>query len=437
MKRVVVIIAAFFLVANMGLAQDYNKLLKKASKNLSKYNMSPQDNADKLQEAMTLIDQAFESEEAKTSAKAWNTKGKIFSEMASTDINAKLLNPNPDAVLSQPTAGHTAYDAFKNAMKLAEKKGDIKDAIKGMQEVENHLSNTGIILYQVKDYAGAFKNFDGLMVASGMLQEKGKKSILDDPQAKNDQLFSTAVSGYYGEKYEEVKPYLLKLKEGEKPDAFVYDALYNITSKTDKEAAVKYLEEGRQMHPEETSLLFSEINYYLEAGKLEDLISKLQLAAEKEKDNMTVYVTLGNVYEQLSVKSHEAGDTTKSNEYFEESKKAYSYVIENAGDDTNSAFNATYSTGALYYNKAATYTDKLNALADDFSKSGTKKYNNLKKQMDELFNVSLPYFEKAEALNPGDGNTLIALKEIHARNNNFEKANEYKAKLEAAGIIGN
>jgi hypothetical protein len=47
-----------------------------------------------------------------------------------------------------------------------------------------------------------------------------------------------------------------------------------------------------------------------------------------------------------------------------------------------------------------------------------------------LFKTALPYFKIAEKLNPNDTNTLIALKEIFARDNDFEKSGEFKKRLE-------
>ena len=63
-----------------------------------------------------------------------------------------------------------------------------------------------------------------------------------------------------------------------------------------------------------------------------------------------------------------------------------------------------------------------------------KKYNAIKAEMDGYFKEALPYFLKAEELDPKDQNTMIALKEIYAREGQLDKSAEYKAKLEALGI---
>ena len=62
----------------------------------------------------------------------------------------------------------------------------------------------------------------------------------------------------------------------------------------------------------------------------------------------------------------------------------------------------------------------------------TKKYEAKKAQMDEAFNKSLPFFIQAEQLMPDDTNTLLALKEIYARQEKYDLVEQYKQKLEKA-----
>ena len=103
-------------------------------------------------------------------------------------------------------------------------------------------------------------------------------------------------------------------------------------------------------------------------------------------------------------------------------------------------FDAVYSIGALYYNRAASTTSALNILADDYSKAGLKKYDELRKVMLTQFDEALPFFKQAETLNPSDRNTLIALKEIFARKDDLATSTEFKTRLEtvdAGGTIEN
>ena len=77
-------------------------------------------------------------------------------------------------------------------------------------------------------------------------------------------------------------------------------------------------------------------------------------------------------------------------------------------------------------------------MANDYSKEGTAKYEKLKKEVEELFAEALPYFKRVEKIDPSDRNTLIALKEIFARQNDFETSSAFKdrlAKVEAGETI--
>jgi tetratricopeptide (TPR) repeat protein len=128
----------------------------------------------------------------------------------------------------------------------------------------------------------------------------------------------------------------------------------------------------------------------------------------------------------LYQKSEAAGDKVKAEEYFNESLNYYNQGI--AKDAKN--VDAIYSVGALYYNRAAVLTQKLNKLADDYSKDGLKKYQDMRAQVFEQFEKALPFFKKAENLDPNDTNTLIALKEIFAKKDQLDISKALKERLE-------
>ena len=240
-------------------------------------------------------------------------------------------------------------------------------------------------------------------------------------------MYITAASGYYGDKKEAAKPIFKTLFDLNSDKALVYEALFNIGLENKDPEAVKYLDKGRELFPDDSGLLFAEINYYLQEGKLDELTGKLKSAIEKEPNNASIYITLGNVYDQLTQKELEAGNTAKADEYFGLAMDYYNQTLEKDPDN----FDAVYSQGALYYNKAAGMTEQINELSNDFSAAGTKKYDALKGEMDGYFGQALPYFEKAEKMNGKDLNTLVALREIYARTNQLDKVGPLKARIEA------
>ncbi len=415
------IISAFTFGTIM--AQDAEKDLKNGERSIKKF-ISDQSNVDALAKGLELFESAFKSDVVADKAKSWVIKGNLMKNVA----NAEFRNVTLDSTysLSLDDAAVQSYEAYSKALNIAEKKNDKKSAQVGLIELENHLNNYAIIAYQAEDYKNAFSHFSTSIEASKSLKGLGQKSRLDDELIMNDQIFFAAISGYYSEDKEKALPYLTTMANQGTKEVFVYDALYNLTVASDPEKALAYLDTGMAAKPDDTSLLFTQINHYLKEGKLDQLISKLNVAIEKEPDNTSIYNTLGSVYDQLQIKESKAGNKDKAAEYFAKAKENYMHVL--TADPTN--FDATYSIGALYYNDAATNVDKLNELSEDLSPAGMKKYDAIKADMDAVFGQALPYFESASKLNDNDCNTIIALKEIYARLNDLEKSNIYKGKFE-------
>ena len=431
MKKIALGLLSLFLVVGSINAQEGKKALKKGSKMLNKYGTNAIKNAGELEEGLILIEKAFENEEVSSNAKNYNVLGSAYNAVVSGQINAKLLD-NTFAI-SNGDLAVKAMDAFKKAYGMSEKKGDKKDAVAGLQATESHLNNVAIYYFQDNNYPLAFDYFNGAIKAYESIKEFGGESRLDNEVDRKDHYFYTGASGFYGNKGAEVIPVLETLEKEEGiAKSLVYEALYGLYAETDKEKAVSYLEKGRELHPDDTGLLFAEINHYLKEGKMELLIDKLKTAMEKEPENVSIIVTLGNVFDNLNQTARAEGNIEKSDEYFTEALKYYS--LANEKDAAN--FDAIYSLGALYYNKAASYTDRINELANDFSAAGTKKYDALKAEMDGLFEQAMPHFIAAEQNKSDDLNTLIALKEIYARQNEMEKMGEYKEKIQKVQAAG-
>jgi len=411
-------------------AQEGKKALKKGSKLLAEYGKNASANADKLAEGLSLISTALESDEVSGNARMVNQAADAYNAVVSGQINAVYLDPT----FKIANAGDLskAMTLYKKAMELDPKKGT-KKALAGLSGVQANAINISSVYGGAQDYAGAYTYAKQALDLHNMLGELGGKSNLGDETGINDHKYFTAATGYYSQNGAEVASLFEDIVSTGTDKSLPFEALYNIYATDNKEKAVSFLEKGREMFPEDTGLLFAEINYYLTEGKLDVLTGKLKSALEKEPDNITIYTTLGNVYDQLNQGSRDAGDIAKADEYFAESMSYYDQAL--AKDPTN--FDAVYSQGALYYNKAASLTGKINELANDFSAAGTKKYDALKTEMDGYFGEAMPYFIKAEGMNGKDLNTLIALREIYARQSKMDKVGEYKAKIEAVQAGGN
>lgn len=425
-KLVLPFLIAFTFIVSSD-AQDVKKLMKEAKKEIGKYSSNATSNKANLDKAMSLLDQAFALPDAASSTEALTMKGDVYNEIADAAIKAQLLKPDFKSPVENATT--LAADAYMDALKYTAKKGDTKDALKGLAGLEVALYNSGITEYQAQKLEESFLSFNKAIAIGKALNANGEKSRLDEPANNDEILYFAAIAGYQSGQKEEMLPLAEEMVKNGTDKSFAYQVLYEMYAETNPEKAEKYLIEGRTKFPDDSGLLFAEINNALKLGKLDELTGKLKSAIEKEPENITIYTTLGSVYEQLAAKSIEAKDNEKAEQYFADALSWYNSALQKSPE----SFEANYSTGAMYYNKAAKMASAVNEYANDYSAAGTKKYNEAKDKMIKAFDVALPYFIKAEGIKANDQNTLIALKEIYARTNKLEKSGEYKVKLENLG----
>ncbi|MEM6316686.1 MAG: tetratricopeptide repeat protein [Bacteroidota bacterium] len=431
MKKLVLGLLAFLLMVGTVAAQDGKKALKKAIAASRTYSLDPQKNGDKLDEAIAAFETATTADDTKTTARPWIEQGNLYTSICTNHATYSSIDPTFKKAIDN--AAMLAYQSYEKAKEYAQKR-DPRAIQKGIGEVQGYLVSEGADYYEKKEYDQAYIAFQYSLDAHDYLTENGKGSIFADDAAYQEQMYYTGLAALSASKTNDARPIFMKLKEAGYEKPAIYEALYQLEVETDRDAALAILEAGRAKFPDEVSLLFQEINHYLKDGRLGELVGKLQSAIEKEPDNITLYTTLGSIYDNLYQKALESGDTEAAQKNFDEAFKTYSKALEK----DEKFFDAIYSIGALYYNRAAATTKQMNALADDYSKAGLKKYDELRKLVLTQFDEALPYFKQAEALNPSDRNTLIALKEIFARKDDLPTSTEFKNRLEtieAGGTI--
>jgi Flp pilus assembly protein TadD len=421
---IIAILMACPLSAQNGLDQ-----LKSAKKVYNIFLINQSDKA-KLVEATDNIDAATRDGEITNEASLWLLRGDIYNEIATQQIIIRTTGIGDASELpKRQYPSLTAFDAYKKAKKLAQKNYETKDAVKGIRKVQSNLTNTGVFNFDDSDYQGAYNLFIGVVEAHYMLKDAGAESALDKEEDYNEQLYITGLAALNAQMNSEAKGLFDELYKKKYDKPMIYEALYNITV-AEEGAAIKdayeYLEEGRKIYPDDVSLLFAEINHFLKTNQLEELVSKLETAITKEPGNVSLYNTLGNVYDNLYRREEQGGDPDMGNNYFNNALKYYGQAI--ATDPKN--FDSNYSLGALYFNKAAMESKVLVVLGDDISSEGMKKYEKKQAEIMDIFGQALPYFKKAESLNPNDTNTLIALKEIYARKGDLTTSNIFKDRLQ-------
>ena len=425
MKKILFGVLSLFLIAGTINAQDAKKALRSANKLLGKYNLDPVNNGDLLLEARTLIDKATEDKEYGILAKTWITKASICSELAALDF-ANFHVKGESYELQHPNASMSSYEAGIKALQYATKKYEKSDALEAITNAVPFLSNLGILKYGKGDFKGAFESFNTVLNAQKTLKTNGKDGVFENEKIYNDQVYMTGLAALNAGMTEEAGVHFMKLYEAQYDNPAVYDALFKSKVDDNPEEALKILVEGRTKYPEELALLYNEINYYLKNNQLDELVGKLEMAIKKDPENKSLYSTLGNVYDNLFSKESEAGNIDVAKGHFDNALTYYNQALEK--DDQY--FDALYSIGALYYNKAAFVSKEMVDLEDDFSKEGMRNYETKKSEVFALFDQALPYFKRAESVNSSDMGVLIALKEIFAKKDDLKLSNEFKSRIE-------
>lgn len=422
MKKILFAFAACLL--SFGIVSAQSAELKAAAKAYDAFVLN-QDN-EKLATAVENINVVMAGEITDPTAymEAGDIYGAVMNQITvikSTQLGDLASIPN----VEQPAV--KAANAYLMAFEKFEKKGKKRSAVNKLAALQGNLENAAIFAIQESDFANAYDNFSKSIEVHDFLKAQGKESYLDGENRLTEDKYYAGYSALKIENYEAAEALYQELIDANYEEANLYDGMYRIyMNKGDKAQALAFLEQGRAAYPDDTQLLFTEINYYLGEKKLDVLIGKLEAAIEKEPDNPSLYATLGSVNENLFEAARDAGEEEKAQKYFDDAKSYYEQALEKKPDFAS----AIYSIGALYFNRGAAMTQQQQKLSEDLSREGQKKYEALGVSIQEEFNAALPYFKRAEQLDPNDTNILIALKEIFARQNEFELSNEFKARYE-------
>ncbi|BDB55442.1 hypothetical protein GENT5_17470 [Flavobacterium ammoniigenes] len=323
------------------------------------------------------------------------TSGKAkFSAQASTsiiDVKYKLINA---AIADSKAEKHAAgakklYDAY-----LLDKKDTI------------NLYYAASTYVNAKEYETAYNAYDELK----MLNYSGKGTNFYAVNKINgeEQFFPTAKE----------RDQMVKLGTHEKPRTEdipskrgeIYKNMALILVQNGKVAeAKKAVAEARAANPEDTSLILTEANLYLDT-KDYDTYKKLitEVLAQSPNDADLVF--------NLGVISYNAKNLVDAEKY-------YKRAIEIKSDYVNA-----------YLNLAILKLDADKKLFEEIQKLGNsekdnKRYEVLKKQREAVFTSALPYLEKASELDSTNEEVKSTLLSVYRALEMTEKAKALKAKM--------
>lgn len=175
------------------------------------------------------------------------------------------------------------------------------------------------------------------------------------------------------------------------------------------EEAKKAIAEARAANPEDTSLILTEANLYLETKDFDTYKKLISEVLEKNPNDADLIFNLGVI-------SYNAKNVVEAEKY-------YKRAIEIKPDYVNA-----------YLNLAIMKLDADKKLFDEMSKLGNsekdnKRYLVLKKQREAVFTDALPYLEKASELDPKNAEVKATLLGVYGALEMTEKKKALKAKM--------
>lgn len=174
------------------------------------------------------------------------------------------------------------------------------------------------------------------------------------------------------------------------------------------EDAKKAIADARKTNPEDTSLILTEANLYLESKDFDTYKKLVGEALEKEPNNADLIFNLG----VISANAKNPADA----------EKYYAKAIEIKPDYVNA-----------YINLAALKLEAEKPIIDEMNKLGTtakdmKRYDVLKAQREGVFKSVIPYLKKANELDPKNEDVTKTLLGVYSALEMTAEAKALKAK---------
>jgi len=257
-----------------------------------------------------------------------------------------------------------------------------------------------------KDYATALKMYEELKTLN--YSGKGTSYLATNKLTGQEDLYTTAKERDLAVKlgtHEKPKTEAIPSKRGE-----IYKNIALILVQDGKtEEAKKAIADARKANPEDTSLILTEANLYLETKDFETYKKLIAEALEKNPNDVDLIFNLG----VLSANAKNPADA----------EKYYRKVME---------INPGYINA--YINLAALKLEDEKVIIDEMNKLGTsakdmKRYEVLKTKREGLFKSVIPYLQKAVEIDPKNLDVAKTLLNVYSALEMMPEAKALKEKV--------
>ena len=385
MKKLTVLFAAF-LMAHGVFASNVDVQ--------SAYNCMKKGQYDK---AKGYIDRAVNDADTRESAKAWNYRGQIYSQIE--------VSKDPKIKACAQNAIDTALYSYTRAMSLDKKAEFVEDIMHGLFSCSGEIYSKGVEKYNTKEYEQAYSKFEKVNQVGLLLGRKDSLFLSSN--------FFAGISAESVKKPEystKAKECYLRLLDMKYKNPKMYVNLADIyKAEKDTSKALQLIQNIRKVLPDDLDLIIAESNIYLQQHKSVEAQNILKLAISKDPNNAVLHLAVGQKYEE-----------NKEIDNAEKEYLAAVALIKNQNDPNYVL--ANYNLGALYFNKFLDYKKQIDELTE-----GDKRYDEFMKLKEDNLKKAQEIFEGVEKVAPNDFDTLKSLRQIYSLKSNkagYERVNE-------------
>lgn len=354
-----------------------------------------------IEKAVRAIDETVDPNNPKAEGSiswpnAWEARGEIYYAVySSKDENVKKLSNDPLTV---------ALESYLKALQLDEKNKNAKGIKVKLTLLVAALQGQAVDAFNAENFPKAMKSFEQMIEI-----EKTPAYKADDPNAIDTAaIFNAGLAAYRAKLWDKAIQYYSEAAKYKYGGADTYKAIADTYfQQNDSVKALNSLQEGLKEFSGDGGLLVEVINYYLNANKADEAMKYLNIALDKDPKNSTYHFAKGTLYEKIQNTA--------------EAIKCYEKAIEH----NDAYFEAYYNLAALYFNVGVKQVDVANAVPSN----QPAKYEEEKNKADIEFKKSIPFFEKALAVNPTDRGTLESLKTVYYRLQMMDKYAEVVEKI--------
>lgn len=352
---------------------------------------------DKAKEA---IDLAVQDEKSTEWPKTYIVAGKVYSELYKKDKDPETIKK--------------AVAYYNKAIEL-DQKGDAKGKNVGkyakeiklqMLTFKPDLTNAGIDGFNTNNYDAALFAFENVLKFDA-------NPIIADENATVDTaiVYNCALAAYNAQNWPKSEEYFgqsIDMNYGGGDAVLLLHQVYQTSGDSTKMAA--NLQKGFEKYPEDSRILTTLIQYYLDSNQNGEALEYLNKAVEGDPNNPTFYYARGVLNEKI--------DTEKAIADYEKALE----IDENF-------FNSLYNLGVVYYNKGVEQQNEANNM------TSTKDYEAAMKVANGYWKQALPYMEKAQEVQSPDAPlsdrlaVLETLKGLYYRFEMMDKYNDVQAKI--------